>query len=68
MYTNQTITQAVNGLTDDEKRTLFQLITDHAALLDKIIPGLPLVGHVLGKESLVHPLAAHYNSWLNAKT
>lgn len=68
MYTSQTITQAVYNLTDAEKQILFQLVTDHADLLNKIIPGLPLVGHVIGQEKSTHPFAKQYDSWLNAKT
>lgn len=68
MYTTESITQAVDQLTHDEKLTLFQLITDHAMLLDKILPGLPLINHVIGKQTLTHPLAEYFNSWSNTKT
>lgn len=68
MYTSQTITQAVYNLTDAEKQTLFQLVADHADLLNKIMPGLPLVSHVIEQEKSTHPLAKQYDSWLNAKT
>ena len=68
MYTSQTITQAVYNLTDAEKQILFHLVTDHADLLNKIIPGLQLVGHVIGQESITHPLAKQYDAWLDTKT
>jgi hypothetical protein len=68
MYNNQTITQAINGLTDNEKLELFELITDHGKLLNKLMPGLPLISHVIGQESIAHPLAKQYDSWLDAKT
>jgi hypothetical protein len=68
MYTNHSITQAIDGLTNTEKLALFQLIADHAVLLNKIMPGLPLISHVTGQQILTHPLAEQYDSWLNAKT
>lgn len=68
MYNNQTITQAIYDLTDDEKLELFQLVTDHGKLLSKLMPGLPLISHVIGQESITHPLAKQYDSWLDAKT
>jgi hypothetical protein len=68
MYNNQTITQAINGLTDSEKLELFQLVTDHGQLLNKLMPGLPLISHVIGQESITHPLAKQYDAWLDAKT
>ena len=68
MYNIQTITEAVGRLTPGETQVLFHLISDHAELFDKIIPGLPLVIHAQGKQTLDHPLAEQYNSWLNAKT
>jgi hypothetical protein len=68
MYNNQTITQAINGLTDNEKLELFELITDHSKLLNKLMPGLPLINHVIGQEKLTHPLAKQYDAWLDTKT
>jgi hypothetical protein len=68
MYTTQTITQTIIGLPQDEKHTLFQIISDHATLLDKIMPELPLIGHATGQQVLTHPLATEYTAWLNAKT
>jgi hypothetical protein len=68
MYTIPTITQTIIGLPQDEKHVLFQIIFEHAALLDKIIPGLPLIGHATGQQVLTHPLAIEYTVWLNAKT
>lgn len=68
MYDTQTITEAVAKLTPGETVVLFHLISDHAALFDKILPGLPLVVHALGKQTLEHPLAETYDTWLNAKT
>ena len=68
MYNTQTMTQAIDGLADHEKLELFRLITDHGKLLNKIMPGLPLIGHVVGQEKLTHPLAKQYDAWLDTKT
>jgi hypothetical protein len=68
MYNNQTITQAINCLTDSEKLELFQLVTEHSQLLNKLMPGLPLISHVVGQEKLTHPLAKQYDTWLDTKT
>ena len=68
MYTVPTITQTIIGLPQDEKHVLFQIISEHAALLDKIMPGFPLIGHATGQQVLTHPLATEYTVWLNAKT
>ena len=68
MYTIPTITQTIIGLSQDEKHVLFQIISEHAELLGKIMPGLPLIGHATGQQVLTHPLATEYTAWLNAKT
>jgi hypothetical protein len=68
MYTIQSITQSIAGLSPSEKQELFQLLSDHSELLDKILPGMPLIGHITGQQILNHPLADQYNVWSNAKT
>ena len=68
MYNIETITEAVGKLTATETQTLFSLIRDHAELIDKLVPELPLIVHVMGQQTLDHPLAEQYNRWLNAET
>lgn len=68
MYTIQSITQAISGLSETEKHKLFQLISKHSDLFDKILPGLPLITHATGQQKLEHPLAEQYDAWLNTKT
>ena len=68
MYTIQSITQSIAGLSQSEKHKLFQLLFDHNKLLDKILPGMPLIDHITGQQILNHPLADQYNAWLNTKT
>ncbi len=68
MYTIQSITQSIAELSQSEKQELFQLLSEHNKLLDKILPGVPLIGHITGQQILNHPLAEQYNAWLNTKT
>ena len=68
MYDTQTITKAVGKLTATETQILFNLVRDHAGLIDKLVPGLPLIVHALGQQTLDHPLAKQYDRWLNAET
>lgn len=68
MYTIQSITQSVAGLSQSEKQELFQLLSEHSNLLDKILPGLPLIDYITGQQILNHPLAEQYNAWSNTKT
>ncbi len=68
MYDTQTITEAIGKLTATETQTLFNLVRDHAGLIDKLVPGLPLIVHALGQQALDHPLADQYDCWLNAET
>lgn len=68
MYTIQSITQTIAGLSQVEKQELFQLLSEHKDLLDKILPGMPLIGHIKGRQVLPHPLAEQYDAWSNTKT
>jgi len=68
MYNTQTITEAVGKLTATETQVLFNLVRDHAGLIDKLVPGLPLIVHAMGQQTLDHPLAKQYDRWLNAET
>ena len=68
MYDTQTISEAVGKLTATETHVLFNLIRDHAGLIDKLVPGLPLIVHALGQQDLSHPIAEQYDRWLNAET
>ena len=67
MYDKQTITEAIGKLTATETHVLFNLVRDHADLIDKLVPGLPLIVHALGQQALDHPLTKQYDRWLNAK-
>jgi len=68
MYDIQTITEAIGQLSPSETHKLFLLVADHAGLIEKIVPGLPLIVHALGKQTLVDPLAETYDNWLNSNT
>ena len=68
MHNVETITKAVGTLTAVETQTLFELVRDHAELINKLVPDLPLIAHAMGQQSLDHPLAEQYDRWLNAET
>ena len=68
MYTTETLTHAVMQLSESEKKQLFELLTNYPQIIDKLMPGLPMITHVLKQQHLNHPLAAEYNQWLNTKT
>jgi hypothetical protein len=68
MYTIQSITQSIAGLSQSVKHKLFQLLSKNTDLLDKILPGLPLIDHATGRQHLTHTLAEEYDAWLNTKT
>lgn len=66
MYSIDSLTSNLMALSEAERNTLFQLINDHADLLNKVFPELPLINHVLnntGNEE--NPLIYTYNRWKN---
>ena len=67
MYNIETITEAVGKLTATETQILFSLVRDHAELIDKLVPELPLIVHALGQQTLDHPLAEQYDRWLTSQ-
>ena len=67
MYDTQTITEAIGKLTATETQTLFNLVRNHAGLIDKLVPGLPLIVHALGQQALDHPIAEQYAHWLTTQ-
>lgn len=68
MYTTETLTQAVMQLTATERHQLFELLTNHATLLDRLLPGLPIIMHITKQQRLDHFLAVEYDQWSNTKT
>lgn len=68
MYTTRMLTQAVMQLSKSEREQLFELLTNHSQLLDRLLPGLPLILHVTKQQRLEHDLAEQYDQWLNTKT
>ena len=65
MYTVENLTAQVNGLSDQDKQTLFQLLTDNAELLNKIMPDMPLLMHILNNTESDHQLVQSYVQWKN---
>jgi hypothetical protein len=61
-----TIEQNVLNLTQTEIDRLFQLLTDNADILIKIIPGIPLLDHIANASTpnnSNNPIIQAYNVW-----
>lgn len=67
MYTVDDLTNGILQLTQEERHTLFELLHEHHELFGKILPGLPLLEVVAGREQgdPAHPLIENMNQWKN---
>jgi hypothetical protein len=65
MYTVDNLTNRVNILSVEEKQQLFQLVTVHAGLLNKVLPEMPLLQHILNNTESDHQLVQSYVQWKN---
>ena len=52
MYTRNFLTNAVLALPANEQTQLFQLMSNNAALLEKVMPGLPGLPHMYNRDEL----------------
>jgi hypothetical protein len=58
----------IPSLTAAEQQEFFQMLSDHARLLNKIMPEMPLVSHAAnGDGNPGHPLVQLYNVWQRTK-
>jgi len=55
--------QIMTNLDSQEKATLFSLLTEHASLVEKIIPGAPLINYIKYNDAFADPIVAEYESW-----
>lgn len=55
--------QIMTNLDSQEKATLFTLLTEHADIVEKIIPGAPLINYIKYNDAFDDPIVAEYNSW-----
>ena len=65
MYTIDNLTERVGQLSEQEQQQLFHLITEHAELLNKVLPDMPLLAHILNNTSSDHQLVQSYVQWKN---
>jgi hypothetical protein len=66
MYTVDVLTNNVMKLSEQERAQLFQLLSNNAVLLSKVLPELPLLNHILTNGgNAEHPLISSFNSWKN---
>ena len=65
MYTIDNLTERVGQLSEQEQQQLFHPITEHAELLNKVLPDMPLLAHILNNTSSDHQLVQSYVQWKN---
>lgn len=52
-YFNQVFgDNVVNNLTPEEQHEFFQMLNDHASLLIKIVPDVPILQHITGQKDI----------------
>jgi hypothetical protein len=55
--------QIMTNLDAQEKATLFSLLTDHVDIVEKLIPGAPLINYIKYNDAFADPIVAEYESW-----
>ena len=55
--------QIMMNLNSQEKATLFSLLTDHADIVEKLIPGAPLINYIKYNDAFADAIVAEYESW-----
>jgi len=55
--------QIMTNLDSQEKATLFSLLTEHADIVEKIIPGAPLINYIKYNDAFDDPIVLEYNTW-----
>jgi len=55
--------QIMTNLDSQEKATLFLLLTEHADIVEKLIPGTPLINYIKYNDAFADPIVAEYESW-----
>ena len=59
-----TLTQNALALTENEQASLFRMLTDHAVILIKIVPNLPLLAYIVsGIPQGNDPIIQEYDAW-----
>jgi flavorubredoxin len=68
MMNLQYLVEQFSQLTEDERNTMFQIMTDNKELFNKLFPNIPLLMHILDPNGAV-PQIFHgdiiqaYNAW-----
>lgn len=55
--------QITRNLDSQEKATLFELLTEHIDLVEKLIPGAPLITYIKYNDPFDDPIVAEYEEW-----
>ena len=55
--------QIMTNLDSKEKATLFTLLTVYADIVEKIIPGAPLINYIKYNDAFDDPIVPEYEAW-----
>ena len=55
--------QIMMNLDSQEKATLFMLLTDHIDIVEKLVPGAPLINYIKYNDAFADPIVAEYEVW-----
>jgi hypothetical protein len=55
--------QIMMNLDSEEKATVFSLLTDHVDIIEKLVPGAPLIRYIKYNDAFDNPIVPEYESW-----
>jgi hypothetical protein len=59
--------QIMMNLDSEEKATVFSLLTDHVDIVEKLVPGAPLIRYIKYNDRFDDPVVAEYNAWKSTR-
>jgi hypothetical protein len=64
MYSLDALTNNAVRLTPEEQDQLFTMLTENAQLINKLVPGMPLIEYIVtGTKRTSNPLFYAYETW-----
>jgi len=54
-------------LDSEEKATVFSLLTDHVDIIEKLVPGAPLIRYIKYNDTFDDPVVVEYNAWKSTR-
>jgi hypothetical protein len=55
--------QIMMNLDSEEKATVFSLLTDHVDIIEKLVPGAPLIRYIKYNDTFDDSIVPEYESW-----